>query len=132
MAFKNTKQRKMILEVLVNSHEHLSAEQVYDLLQSNEETKHIGLATVYRNLNVLTQTNQIVRIFNQDLGHVYDGNIHPHYHLKCTQCGELVDFDMPYQHQLDVLANAENDGYIASHDIVFTGICKECLGKTKN
>ncbi len=130
MSLKNTKQRQMILAVVMQSKDHLTAEQVYLKLQENNET--IGLATVYRNLNMLYQTHQINRVLHQESGYVYDGNTHPHYHMVCEACGRVLDIELPYQEQIDELAKQQCEEEIHSHSIVFNGICKDCLAKGKS
>lgn len=130
MTLKNTKQRAIILEVIMASKEHLTAEQIYSKLK--DEDYSIGLATVYRNLNVLYQTHQINRVLHQESGYVYDGNTHQHYHFKCSECGAIVDVEMPYQESLDELAKVfSEENEIDSHTIVFNGICQSCLKKNK-
>ena len=87
-----TPQRKDIIRILIeNNHKHLSASDIYDSLK--EENKIMGLATVYRTLDLLTKMGMVMkRDFDSELSH-YELVIDQvnHHHLICKNC-LLVQF----------------------------------------
>ncbi|MGM9946674.1 Fur family transcriptional regulator [Floccifex sp.] len=124
---RNTIQRDVIASCLKNNPGHLTADQIYQLIHSQHPA--ISKGTVYRNLNVLTQTNQIQRIENTDGPDFFEWNTHPHYHIKCIQCKRVFDVKMGYMNNIFDLVQ-DNAGFqFISHQIMFEGICPECLSK---
>ncbi len=129
---KVTTQRVAILEVLSNRpEEHLTAEEIYDCVR--EKNPEIGLATVYRTIQVLSELNLIDRL-NLDDGYVrYEiGDRqekecgHHHHHLICVECGQVLAF------QDDLLENLEEriletlDFEVVNHEVKLFGHCSQC------
>ena len=124
MIRKQSRQRDRILAYIHHVREHVTAEQIYEDL--NRDQKNISLATVYRNLNILDEMNEILKIAHPVYGYVYDRTCQKHYHLHCVKCGKLVDMDLPYMEEFDKNA-ARNTGMdIFSHSIMLEGICPSC------
>jgi Fur family ferric uptake transcriptional regulator len=132
---KVTNQRIAILEVLSNRPgKHLTAEEIYDYVK--KEYPDIGLATVYRTIQLLSELNLIDKL-NLDDGYVrYEigpkdqaDNCHHHHHLICLECGNIYAF------QDDLLENLENKivetlGFeVSDHEVKLYGHCKNCLKK---
>ena len=127
---KMTPQRKTVLQVFLDhSGEHLSAEDVHDILRENQ--LEIGLATVYRSLDLLAEIGILQKMEFGDGCSRYEVNTtdphhHHHHHLICTRCGKVIEFAD------DMLEDLENDiaqksGFkIVDHQVKFFGICKEC------
>ena len=59
---KYTEQRALILQLLLNLDDHLSAEEVHELVKKEYPDQNIGIATVYRTLNFLEEINLISSI----------------------------------------------------------------------
>ena len=127
MIYKASKQRDLVLNYMRNIHGHVSAEQIfYDL----NKQKNISLATVYRNLNILAEMNEIKKIAHPTYGYMYDKTCLPHYHFYCIECHELSDLDINYLDNIDHIPN--DCGHdINEHVITFTGTCRNCLNKKK-
>ena len=127
---KMTPQRKTVLQVFLDhSGEHLSAEDGHDILRENQ--LEIGLATVYRSLDLLAEIGILQKMEFGDGCSRYEVNTtdphhHHHHHLICTRCGKVIEFAD------DMLEDLENDiaqksGFkIVDHQVKFFGICKEC------
>lgn len=114
---RQTKQKKLILDIINHSCTHPTANEIY--LKCVKEMPNISLGTVYRNLNVLVQAKQIKKI-TMDGYDRYDNLIKPHHHFICLDCGEIID------------VNYDLDTYLDGNKIVdyeFKGICHKCLGK---
>ena len=94
---KTTSQRMAILRVLLSQPEcHLTAEEIYDLVK--KDWPDIGLATVYRNIQLLSEMNLIDKL-NLDDGYVrYEigdqdqKSHHHHHHMICVSCGKVFAF----------------------------------------
>ena len=131
--YKLTMQRRTVLEILLeHPGEHLSAEDVYGALR--DKSSDVGLATVYRTLELLVQLGILQRMEFGDGCSRYEVNTidptrHHHHHLICTQCGKVEEFDD------DLLENLEQDiskktGFrVVDHQVKFFGVCKECQAK---
>ena len=120
---RSTKQRKRVLEAVRSRRDHPSADQIY--LSVRAEDPRISRGTVYRNLNLLVEQNELRHVKMPDADR-FDWRAEPHYHLLCTKCGKVCDVAVPYRAELDAVL-AEQTGYrIAGHRTVFEGLCPDC------
>ena len=128
-ALKYSRQRASIKEYLSNTREHPTADTVY--LHVREEFPNISLGTVYRNLNLLADIGEAIKISTPNGGDRFDGRTDPHYHVVCTCCGNVSDLEMSEEqiHYINQLANDNFDGSNESHTTLFYGICAECANK---
>lgn len=125
---RNTKQRALILEAVKKHRDHPSAEQIY--MEVRIHSPRISRGTVYRNLNLLSETGDIQHVEMPDVDR-FDWRDDHHYHLRCTCCGQVVDVPMDYQQELDQ-AIAEQTGFqVKQHHTVFEGLCPQCAEKEK-
>ncbi|KXA18584.1 Fur family transcriptional regulator [Gardnerella vaginalis] len=122
---RNTKQKETVLEHLRASRNFVSAQNLHRALVEDGEI--IGLATVYRQLNMLSQSGDVdtVRFNGQQLFRICDENTH-HHHLVCEKCGKTVDIEPPddegWIHKI-----AESHGYtVIDHTLEVFGLCEEC------
>ena len=127
MSLKLTKQRQEILDLIQASSGHMTADQIHSKLKDQQVT--IGIATVYRNLNVLYDEKLINRVRHPELGYIYDKNTHDHYHFRCVQCNSIKDVSIEYQEKLHNIVEEDLGCKVESHNINFEGICKDCLKK---
>ena len=86
---KYSKQRSVVLEILKNTYSHPTADEVY--AEAQKVYPGIGIATVYRNLNQLSEAGEIRKIPLGNGNDRYDGHLEEHYHLLCRECGRLQD-----------------------------------------
>ena len=102
---------------------HATAEQVVSHL--SETHPSIGRATIYRNLNHLAESGELLKI--SDLhGHAhYDHNTHPHYHCHCLQCKQVFDVEGDVPSVLDSLETTKGFD-ITGFNITFSGLCWRC------
>lgn len=120
MIRRNTKQRQMILEVIQGEGKHMHAEDVYKALP---EDANVGLATVYRNLNLLCEEGVIRKIAGDHFS-FYDGNPKPHDHFYCVCCGSIMDVERNDESlQISSLPGVS----VLSHTVTYEGICQNCL-----
>ena len=126
---KYSRQRESIKSYLASTHDHPTADMVY--LHVKEEFPNISLGTVYRNLNLLTDIGEAVKIPSADGGDRYDGNLTPHNHFICTSCGKVLDIDLSEEevNQMKQAVTKDFDGIIESSRTVFYGKCGDCISK---
>lgn len=122
---KNTKQRKLILDIINNSYDHLDAYGVYE--KARVSLPNISLGTVYRNLKDLEENKKITSIEVNGVKH-YDKNIE-HGHFTCDNCHKIIDV---YDLKFKKITNY-NSNIVTDYKIVLSGICNDCQkGGVKN
>lgn len=127
--YKLTPQRKLILEIfLENQDEHLSAEEVYRLIQ--EKGEDIGLATIYRTLDLLDELGVLHKLNFGDGKSRYEINksekSHHHHHLICVKCHEIMEVKDDLLQKLEETIEKEHDFEILDHRVKFYGYCPLC------
>ena len=123
---RNTRQRELILNAVRSRHDHPSADDIYlDVLKIDSK---ISRATVYRNLNLLSEAGEIlqVKVHTADR---FDCRLDYHYHIICTECGRIANLDIPYNDNLDTDIQHQTDYQVSRHRTVFEGICPHCQSK---
>ncbi len=132
---KYSRQRRLILDIVKSNPVHPTAEWVYQ--QAREEMPSIGIATVYRNLNALSNIGEIERISGADGIDRFDGNAAEHYHMQCCRCGKLIDLKAKDAEALEELRKVISTTFdVAGEDLTVTttllrGVCDKCAD-TKN
>ena len=124
---KYSRQRESIKEYLNSTDTHPTADTVY--LKVKEDFPNISLGTVYRNLNLLADIGEALKITTPFGGDRFDGCTDPHYHFCCTTCGSVIDLDLEELHSVNEAANRNFDGIIENHSMMFYGTCGTCLRK---
>ena len=118
-----SRQRERIYQYLTQTREHPTAERIYTDLR--QELPELSLGTVYRNLSLLTETGQIMRLSYGGADH-FDGNPQNHYHLHCTSCNRVYDIEMPMFNKMEEDAEKHSKAKITNHILTFIGICENC------
>ena len=119
-----TRQRQVILDEFRTAGLHHTADEVY--LAVRRTLPNISLGTVYRNLDVLTRAGLIRTLSLGGGQRLYDGGMHPHYHVRCRQCGRICDLPPDEFADLDAAARNACDFQILGHELGFEGLCSEC------
>ncbi len=130
LARRNTKQKNIIYEAVLDLRGHVSAEEVY--LKVSKDHPTISKATVYRNLNVLSNEGKIRKIEPSSLftERRFDFTLMQHSHAICKNCGKIIDVYVENEGDLENKAKPREDGFLlTSHELIFEGICKECRAK---
>jgi Fur family iron response transcriptional regulator len=86
-----TAQRVLITQALFDKNTHLSAEDVYRLVNAGDQ--HVSKATVYNTLGLLAEKGVIREVIADPTKVFYDPNTSPHHHFFDTGTGELTDID---------------------------------------
>jgi len=124
---KYTKQREIILETILESNKHLSAEELYNLIQEKYPEERIGIATVYRAVSFLEDSKLISSISLDKDTKKFETNFKEHHdHLICIKCGKIVEFTNP-KIEKEQEKIAKSHGFnLLEHDMYLYGICKDC------
>lgn len=134
---KVTNQRVLLLEALSkHKGEHLTPEEIYEIVK--EEHPEIGLATVYRTIQLLCQLGLVEKVVLVDGIVRYEmaergrGRVHHHHHIICLDCGNVESFEDDLLENLES-AIAKKTGFeIVNHEVKFYGYCNKCKEKHKN
>lgn len=127
----NTKQRELILDFLSSSRDkHIKADEIIEYLKNSDTP--VGKSTVYRYLDALVEQNIIRKYTIEDgIGACYqfiENNkaCSEHYHLKCSNCGELFHVSCEFMDEINEHIYKEHGFKVDSSKTVFYGICNKC------
>ncbi len=126
-AHRLTPQRRAILEAIQASDQHPTAAQIYARVK--ETHPKVAFGTVYKALDLLSRTGQILQLEFGDGASRYDRRTDRHDHAICTSCGKLVDLDVRLPADLDREASRASRFTITQHSTHFYGLCPECYSK---
>lgn len=127
---KLTTQRERIFERAFSTHEHFSAEQLYDWLRE-EPGARVSRATVYRTIGLLAEggflgsldTGRGELVYEHLLGHKH------HDHMVCMECGRIEEF---HDERIEALQHeaCQRMGFVlVSHSHRLIGLCRACARK---
>lgn len=127
--YKLTKQRKSILEVLIeNKGNLLSVEGIYE--KTKIKYPQTNLSTVYRNLEILELIDLVHKTSINGSSASYEiacSNCH-HHHLICKNCGKTKTID--YCPVEDIKSKVNNSGFtVTDHKLEIYGYCSSCSKK---
>ena len=122
---RNTIQRSLVIDAVRALANHPTAEQVYDWVKHKQP--HVSRATIYRNLGNLAEEGEIRRVLIPNAPDRFDFHCAPHYHIVCQKCGKFEDVELQYSFDADDEISAETGWQCTRHDIIFEGICKDCI-----
>lgn len=133
--YKLTPQRESTIRVLLeNEEDHLSAEDIY--LRVKEKSPDIGLATVYRTLELMSELHILHKINFGDGVARYEFKSekgeHHHHHLICLDCGKVNEIQEDHLGEVERAVSDKYHFIIKDHRLIFHGICEECATKEGN
>lgn len=129
MKKRNTIQGQLVLNAVRQLGNHPTADDVYNYVVKIHP--NISKGTVYRNLNSLAEDGLLFKISVPDAADRFDHTLEMHYHIKCMNCGEFVDVSIDYMQDLDDKVSSVTGYKIYSHDVIFKGICANCINKSE-
>lgn len=125
-----TKQRVSVLEVLEeNMSQHLTAEEIY--VKVKEKSPEIGLATVYRTIQLLYELKLINKLelndgfIRYEIG-VLDEGKHHHHHLICEVCGSVTEAEDDLLDLIEDTCSSKYNFKVNDHIVKFYGVCNKC------
>lgn len=130
--YKLTSQREDILKVLIeNQNQHFRADTL--LKKVKEKNPDIGLATIYRNLELFCELDITNELDFDSSYKYYELNLdeNHHHHLVCVNCDKIIEFNDEVLEKFEKKVEEKYDFEIVNHQIKFYGICKDCSEKDK-
>lgn len=127
MLLRMTHQREIILKELQASGLHLTADELYDRVK--KVLPRISLATVYRNLEILTQAGMIAKREVSGRQKRFDSEVGDHDHIFCIKCHRLDNLEIDHT-EIGGLPATGIEGYtVLGYRLEFIGICSSCREK---
>ncbi len=128
--YKLTPQRKATLDIIIeNQGKHLNTEEIYDMVR--KRCPEIGLATVYRTLQLLDDLDIVSKVnFDDGCGryelNTHEDDDHQHHHLICLKCGKVIEVEVDLLEILEAEIEKNYDFKISDHRVKFFGYCSNC------
>ncbi|MGP1506743.1 MAG: Fur family transcriptional regulator [Campylobacter sp.] len=127
---KYTFQREALLRTLYNANEHFTPENLYNEIKKQYPGINIGIATVYRSLNLLEDAGIATSISFGIQGKKYELAIKPHHdHIICKKCGKIAEFEDQSIEKKQLTIAKENGFSLTGHVMQLYGICSDCENK---
>lgn len=120
-------QKQMVEDALAGM-DHPTAAEVYERIR--KAYPQISLGTVYRNLSLMADDGEILRLSFSGAPDRFDPNAHEHYHIACSRCGRIFDTDHTIPsaliRQIDDAVEACTGIKVEKRIMMFSGICAAC------
>ena len=120
----NTKQKDVILNYLIKNKDKCVT--INDIYENIKKDHKLGLTTVYRFLNKLTEENIIKKYTDKKEAtyqYIDNDECKNHLHLKCMKCNRIIHLDC---HDALLLSKHIHDEHDFNIDSTIFGVCKEC------
>ncbi|WP_404337053.1 peroxide-responsive transcriptional repressor PerR [Planococcus rifietoensis] len=123
-----TPQRHAILEFMIHSTSHPTADDIYRALE--KAFPNMSVATVYNNLRVFKKAGLVKELTYGDSSSRFDFVTHDHYHMICNECGKIVDFHYPGLDEVEHLASHVTGFQVDYHRLEIYGTCRDCYNES--
>jgi len=127
--YRLTPQREAVIKILLdNPNQHMAAEDIYAMVRRSHP--EIGMATVYRTLELLSN-EKIINQLNFEEGYSryeLESEAH-HHHLVCLKCGKITEFSDDLLEKVEAEIAREHQFEIVGHLLKFYGHCRQCAKK---
>ncbi len=127
----NTRQGELILNCLKeHMDEHVTADMIFGYLKAQGSS--VGQTTVYRNLDKLVKEGNVVKYAGAEgMGACYqyvshDHSCTTHYHLVCTQCGQVIHLHCDYLDEMTAHLLDHHQFSMDKFKTVIYGLCRQC------
>jgi Fur family peroxide stress response transcriptional regulator len=120
-----TKQREVVLQVIREEPEHLTANEVFH--KAKQLLPSISFATVYNSLRYLKDAGHIAEISFGNGASRFDSMTSRHDHAICTKCGKLVDMEIELPLEIINFAAEFSKFKPESLKLTLRGLCPECV-----
>ena len=119
-----SRQREAIVSCLANRKDHPTADMVFESVR--QEFPKISLGTVYRNLTLLCETGDIMKVATVKGFDRFDYTTKPHCHFICSECSQVTDVEADMESLINKKELKNIPGIIDRTDILVYGLCHEC------
>ncbi len=129
---RSTRQRDVILDIFLSTHEHLSVEELY--LKVRASHPGIGQATVYRTLKLFVEAGLAREMMLPDGQTRYEHQLagEHHDHLICIRCNTIIEFEDETIEQLQCDIAKRHGFTLTAHKMQLCGICPACANSAAN
>lgn len=122
---KFSRQREAIKAYLKSTTCHPTADLIYENVR--KEYPNISLGTVYRNLSLLAEQGEILKLSCDDEKDHFDANTMPHHHFYCRCCHQVIDLPVPVFSPDQLINTSDFQGSIDTCITYFIGTCPTCI-----
>ncbi len=127
---KLTRPRQAILDIIASADHHLTPAAIHK--RARKKYPHLGLVTVYRTLDLLTELGYVQRVHFDDGCHSYIAAPHGHaHHLVCSTCGKAQEFSDCDLDALIATLQRKTGFEISVHMLELMGRCPACAASQK-
>lgn len=124
LGIKVTKQRIAIIKILENAKAPITAEEIYEQLESKEL---LNYSTVYRTLNTLSDKGAVIKTGEPGGKMYFQLKSHHHAHeLECVACHKHIVIDACPVEVFSHVINKETGFVVTEHLLQIKGLCAEC------
>ena len=121
-----SRKRNAIYQAICSTKSHPNAEWVYEQLKP--QFRDLSLGTVYRNLKKFCEDGKAISVGVINGQEHFDADTAPHSHFVCDRCQSISDIYKPFfSEELLKRLNEEYGVSVTSNEVLFHGVCKECL-----
>ena len=121
-----SRKRNAIYQAICSTKSHPNAEWVYKQLKP--QFRDLSLGTVYRNLKKFCEDGKAISVGVINGQEHFDADTAPHSHFVCDICQSISDICKPFfSEELLKSLNEEYGVSVTSNEVLFHGVCKECL-----
>lgn len=125
---KFTKQREIIFNVLKDSSpKHVTPEELFSIV--HEDNKQVGIATIYRTLNIFEELGIVNKQEFTDNAYTYEliDSLNDHHdHIICTSCGKIIEDECINKNELTKSLKDMYDFDMKYYSLRIYGTCSEC------
>lgn len=127
---KLTRPRQAILDILAQADHHLTPAEIHK--RARTKYPHLGLTTVYRTLDILTELGYVQRVHFAQGCHSYAPTPKEHaHHLVCSNCGRAQEFENCDLEPLIANLQRKTGFEIDLHMLELMGRCPDCAARPK-
>lgn len=119
-----TVQRRAVLEALVDSTDHPTAEEIG--LEVEKRLPGISRTTIYRTLDHLARGGIITRACHPGSTVRYDSRSEPHHHLVCLECDAMIDIADEELNRIPMPDVSAFDFELRDFRVQLRGLCSRC------
>jgi Fur family ferric uptake transcriptional regulator len=129
VGLKQTAQRNTILRTFLETREHLSTDELHNLVKKKDAG--IGFTTVYRTLKLFEECGlaSMVEFHDGKARFEHQYNRRSHHHMVCTECGSSVEFFSPEVDRVEREVGKKYRYITTRHRFQIFGTCEECRRK---
>lgn len=121
-----TRQRQQVFDVVADSHDHPTAEQIFE--RAKKSNPEISFATVYNCLSVLVECGLVRQVILDRAPVRFCPNMREHWHFYCEKCGDVLDVEIPKEGAFQTSRLPQT--FEVSHvDVALRGKCSRCVGE---